>query len=144
MAKHEDVGDARDWLEQLDPAERQRLAFATWGPRIPLYRRREMLSGRPEIGVRACPSSPRPRARAPRSRRTRTARASRDGPDEPEPPLRRRSSDLTPLQEAQWLSAAAFEVARDAGDRVFDTFLDIEAIRVARETARRWWRSEVA
>jgi hypothetical protein len=88
---------------------------------------------------RALPSSvQRPREHAPRSRRTRTGpRASRDGPDEPEPPLRR-PTELTPLQQAQLLSAAAYEVARVAGERVFETFLDIEAIRLARETARRW------
>jgi hypothetical protein len=79
------------------------------------------------------------RSRVPRARRVARTIGSRGDPAEPEPPLRRRPPDLTPLQEAQWLSAAAYEVARDAGGRVFDTFLDIEAIKVARETSRRWW-----
>jgi hypothetical protein len=43
----------------------------------------------------------RPRERRPRNRSTRQARAPSRDPDEPEPPLGRRSSDLTPLQQAQ-------------------------------------------
>jgi hypothetical protein len=82
-------------------------------------------------------SRPRQRERRPQSRRVARTAGSRDGPSEPEPPLRRRP-DLTSLQQAQWLSAAAFEVARESGLRVFDAFLSIEACKVARETARRW------
>jgi hypothetical protein len=83
------------------------------------------------------PASPRPREHAPRPRRTRTTpRASRDGPHDPEPAHGR---PLTELQQAQWFSAVAYEIARNAGGRVLDTFLEIEAIKVASETARRWW-----
>lgn len=96
----------------------------------------------PAPTVRVLPppaASPREhRPSVPRSRRTRSARASRDGPDEPAPG-RARPTELTELQQAQLLSAAAYEIARESGDRVFATFLDIEAIKVARETSRRWW-----
>jgi hypothetical protein len=75
------------------------------------------------------------RPSAPRARRT--GRASRDGPDDPEPG-RARPTELTELQQAQWLAAAAFEVARESGDRVFEVFLETQTIKVAHENARRW------
>jgi hypothetical protein len=80
----------------------------------------------------------RPREHAPRSRRTRTApRASRDGPDEPEPGLAR-PAELTELQQALLLVSSGFEVARGDG-RVFASFLETLAIKVAHEQAKRWW-----
>jgi hypothetical protein len=85
--------------------------------------------------------SPRQREHAPRSRRTRTARASRDGPDEPEPA---RGRPLTALQTALLPFGAAMALAGELDERELTAFLEIVAIRVARETARRWWEAEAA
>jgi hypothetical protein len=85
-------------------------------------------------------AAPRPREHAPRSRRARsTSRASRDGPDEPAPA---RGRPLTPLQTALLPFGVAMELAVELDARALDSFLEVVTIRVARQTAQRWWKAE--